>query len=80
MKFLRKLLRAIDILPVHGFENFEALEDQIRDLERIRRTTNALYEIEKSPVRRVELAIELGDIEHRIDRLREELEACKHSG
>jgi hypothetical protein len=75
MKFVRKLLRAIDFLLVHGFESFE-----IRDLERIRRTTNAVYEIEKSPVRRVELAIELGDIEYRIDRLREELEACKHSG
>ena len=53
------------------------IEDQIRDLREIVRTTEAVYEIEKSPEKRTKLAIELGDLEYRIDRLQEKIEALQ---
>ena len=53
------------------------LEDKIRDLERILRATEAIYEAEKIPARKTELAKELGALEYEIDRLREKIEALK---
>lgn len=49
-------------------------EDEIRGLQRIIRATEAVLEMEKSPERRTMLSKELGDLENRIDRLREKIE------
>jgi hypothetical protein len=55
----------------------QVLEDRIRDLERILRATEKVYEMEKSPERRTRLSIEMGDLEYQIDRLRESIERLK---
>ena len=52
-------------------------EDKIRDLERIVRATEAVYEMEKSPQRRTELAKEIGSVQYEIDRLHEKIENLK---
>ena len=49
-------------------------EDEIRDLQRIIRATEAVLEMEKSPERRTALAKELGDLKFRVDRLRQKIE------
>ena len=53
------------------------VEDKIRDLERIVRANEAVYEMEKSPQRRTELAKEIGSVRYEIDRLREKIENLK---
>jgi hypothetical protein len=53
------------------------VEDKIRDLERIVRANEAVYEMEKSPQRRTELAKEIGSVQYEIDRLREKIENLK---
>lgn len=55
------------------------LEDRIRDLERIVCTTEAVYEMEKSPQRRMELAKDIGSIEYQLDRLREKIESLRRA-
>ena len=60
-----------------NFVQIRVLEDKIRDLERIVRTTEAVYEMEKSPQRRTELAKEVGSVQYEIDRLREKIESLE---
>jgi hypothetical protein len=50
------------------------IEDRIRDLENIIRTTETVYELERSPQRRTQLAKEIGSLQYEVDRLREKIE------
>jgi hypothetical protein len=53
----------------------DVLEDQIRDLQRIIKADEAVFEMEKTPEKRLALAKEIGDLQYKVDRLREQIEA-----
>ncbi len=53
------------------------LEDEIRDLKRILQADQALLASLKSPERRLALEKEIGGLEYKIDRLRENIERAK---
>ena len=51
------------------------IEDEIRDLERIVKADIALFELQKLPERRTALYKEIGELEYKIDRLRERIDS-----
>jgi hypothetical protein len=53
----------------------DVLEDQIRDLQRVIKADEAVLEIEKSSDKRLALVVEVGDLQYKVDRLREQIEA-----
>jgi hypothetical protein len=53
----------------------DVLEDQLRDLQRIIKADEAVFEMEKTPEKRLVLAKEIGDLQYKVDRLREQIEA-----
>jgi hypothetical protein len=45
------------------------------DLQRIIKADEAVFEMEKTPEKRLALAKEIGDLQYKVDRLREQIEA-----
>ena len=56
-------------------KQIRVIEDEIRDLERIVKADLGLLELQKVPQRRTALYKEIGELEYKIDRLRETIKS-----